>query len=181
MMIQLFLLFLFFIVATALLLLSARADWRGLIIPNEYSLALVGVFAIGVILPNSLFSGVSLTSGLIAGLLVFIFTIVLYAAKAMGGGDTKLAAATALLVGTSSLGVFLMVMGIGGGVLAVYALLTRKYGDKLLPLHPIPGTWLAQLKSGENKIPYGLAIALGGIVALFCKWIFPVLTGDSGA
>jgi prepilin peptidase CpaA len=171
--------FVFFAATMYLMGLSARSDWRGMIIPNEYALALVGVFALGFILPNSIFSGVTFMSGLIAGAIVFTFTIALYAAKAMGGGDTKLASAVALLVGTKYLGVFLLVMAFTGGFLAVYALLTRKHGDKLLPSSPPEGTWLARLKAGENKIPYGIAIAVGACVALFQKWLMPVFSGVS--
>jgi prepilin peptidase CpaA len=171
----------FFSVASFFLLAAARSDWRGLIIPNEYSLALVGLFAMGVITPAHIFDGVTLVSGLIAGGIVFVFTIAMYAARAMGGGDTKLASATALLAGLSSFGLFLLVMTLSGGVLALYALATRKHGEKLLPASPTSGTWLARLKSGENKIPYGLAIAAGGIVALFHKWLMPALSGFPGA
>ena len=166
----------FFFCASGLLLLSARSDWNGMVIPNEYSLALVGLFLFGVVIPRHLFDGISLIGGLTGGLLVFIVTIILYAGRAMGAGDTKLAGATALLVGTGYIGIFLLVMALTGGLLAVYALLTRKHGAKLLPAAPVPGTWLAQLKDGQNKVPYGLAIAAGGMVALAAKWVVPSLS-----
>lgn len=145
-------------------------------IPNEYSLALVGLFALGAVLPNAVFNGVHLVPGLIGGAIVFIVTVILYAGRAMGGGDTKLAGAVSLLVGIGHIDVFLLIMALSGGVLAVYAILTRKHADKLLPASPVPGTWLAQLKDGQNKVPYGLAIAMGGICALASKWILPYLS-----
>ena len=164
-----------FIAASALLVLSARSDWRGLTIPNEYSLALIGLFLLGVLIPNTLFSGVKFVPGLIAGAVVFFITMLLYASKAMGAGDTKLAGATALLVGVGDIDIFLLVMALTGGVLAVYAILTRKHGDKLLPRTPVPGTWLAALKEGQNKVPYGIAIAAGGIAALADKWLLSLI------
>lgn len=168
--------FAFFVCATGLLVLSARSDWKGMTIPNSYAIGLVGLFLIGVVMPHDVFNGIQLIPGLAGGVLVFVVTLILYAGNAMGGGDTKMAGATALLVGIGYIGIFLLVMALTGGALAVYALLTRKHGEKLLPASPVPGTWLAQLKEGQNKVPYGLAIAAGGIFALAGKWVLPFLS-----
>lgn len=145
-------------------------------IPNSFSLGLVGLFLLGVVIPDSLFSGVELIPGLIGGGVVFLVTLMLYAGRAMGGGDTKLAGAICLLIGIGYLDIFLLTMSLVGGVLATYAILTRKHGDKLLPALPAPGTWLAQLKQGHNKVPYGIAIAAGGIAALYAKWLLPLFS-----
>ena len=168
--------FAFFLCASGLLVLSARSDWNGMKIPNEFSLALIGLFLFGVILPNSIFPGIKLFPGLIGGGAVFLVTMILYVGKAMGGGDTKLASAVALLVGVEYIGVFLLIMALSGGLLGVYALLCRKYAAKLLPTVPAPETWLAQLKDGQNKVPYGLAIASGGIATLAVKWLGPYIS-----
>ncbi len=164
---------LFFFTAAGLLVASARSDWKGMTIPNEYSLGLVALFVFGSLLPNVVFTGVSFLPGLIGGALVFLVTLILYVGRAMGGGDTKMAGAVSLLVGIGYIDVFLLVMSFAGGFLAIYALLTRKYGRVILPKNPHPDTWLGQLKQGQNKVPYGLAIATGGVAALFAKWLLP--------
>lgn len=163
--------FVFFIAASSLLMLAARSDWRNLTIPNEYSLALIGLFVLGAILPNALFPGVKLVPGLIGGGIVFGLTMILYSLKAMGGGDTKLAGAAGLLIGVGHIALFLLVMTLTGGLLGLYAFMTRKYPEKLLPSVPDRGSWLDALKQGQNKVPYGIAIATGAIVTLGVKWL----------
>lgn len=170
---------LFFGGASFLLGLAARSDWREMHIANRISEALAGLFVLGVLIPDHFFDGVRLISGLIAGVLVLALTLFLYAMRAMGGGDTKLATATALLVGVHNLGIFLITMALTGGLLAAYALLVRKQPNflpaKLTETSP-PHAWLSQLKNGAGKVPYGIAIAVGGIVALALKWVAPLLS-----
>lgn len=166
---------LFFAVAVSLLALAARNDWRGMQIPNKYPVALLALFLFGLIVPREYFGGITLLGGLFAGALVFAVTFFFYAIKAMGAGDTKLASATAFLVGMSHLGVFLMGMAVTGGALAAYALLVRRH-PRFLPVTSdiSSNAWLSQLKNGANKIPYGIAIAAGGLAALFLRWITPL-------
>jgi prepilin peptidase CpaA len=174
-MIELFFALFFTAATSAVLVTAAWHDWRGLMIPNHLSAALVGIFMLGAILPASIWSGIPFVSGLIGGAVVFFLLMLLYAVGAMGGGDTKLAGAFGLLAGTSHLGLFLLVMAFSGGVLAVYALLARKNPEKLIPARFADNSWLSQLKGGQNKIPYGLAIAVGGIVTIAVKWLVPAL------
>ncbi len=146
-------------------------------IPNLYSLGLLGLFVLGVVMPAPVFNGISLSGGLIAAGIVALLTVLLYAMNAMGGGDTKLATTAALLVGVSEVGLFLILMTSLGGLLAVYALVIRKHPEWLpRSVEPEGVCWLSRLKQGVNKVPYGLAIAGGAIIALFDKWILPLLT-----
>lgn len=159
-----------------LLACAAHSDWKGMLIPNRYSLGIAGLFVLGLVMPFDLFNGISLTSSLLAALLTGMITLLLYTVKAMGGGDTKLATATSLLVGMSHLGLFLMSMAVTGGALAAYALLVRRQ-PRLLPVAADreAACWLSRLKQGENKVPYGIAIATGGAIALTAKWFAPLL------
>lgn len=176
-MIPILLAILFFTLTAIILCMAAHSDWKGMVIPNEYSLALVGLFVLGSVIPASLFPGIHLVGGLIAGLIVLLLMLFFYVMGAMGGGDTKLAASVALLVGFSQLGIFVMIMAFSGGILGIYAIATRRYGDTILPKNPPENSWLAQLKQGANKIPYGIAISLGAGCALFDKWLMPVING----
>lgn len=167
---------LFFALATVIMVQAARCDWKGMQIPNRYSLGLLGLFIIGVMLPSSLFNGIHLISSLVAAGIVALMMVVLYAMNAMGGGDTKLATTAALLVGMSDLGLFMIVMTCTGGLLAVYALMIRKHPNWLpQSVEPEGVCWLSRLKQGVNKVPYGLAIASGTLGALGAKWILPLL------
>ena len=167
----------FYVAACFLLAMAALNDWRGMQIPNKYATALLGLFVFGLLVPRHYFGGVTLMGGLVAGLLVFVITFFFYAIKAMGAGDTKLASATAFLVGMTHLGAFLMGMAVTGGVLAAYALLVRKH-PRFLPVasDTNPTAWLSQLHAGTNKLPYGIAIAVGGAIALALRWIAPLFS-----
>jgi|SRR5690606_8066396 len=164
----------FFAAVCGILVMAAWSDWHSLSIPNHLSLALVGIFLLGAILPESAFPGVHFIPGLIGGAVVFFLLMLLYALGAMGGGDTKLAGAMALLAGTSHFSLFLIVMVFSGGVLGLYALFARKYPETLIPKALENNSWLSKLRAGENKIPYALPIALAGIVTTCAKWLIPV-------
>lgn len=86
-----------------------------------------------------------------AALTVFAVGAVLFALGVWGGGDVKLCAALALMTGFSDLSRFVLVMAIVGGVIAAAILLTRG-------------------RDGDRRVPYGLAIAAGGL-----DWIWTSL------
>ncbi|MNL68422.1 hypothetical protein D3C87_1931400 [compost metagenome] len=80
----------------------------------------------------------------------------------MGGGDAKLLTACAIWFGlTSSLTAFLLYVSIFGGVLTLAVLLLRQQEDTILA----SGIPFPQLLLTAKKIPYGIAIALGGFAA----------------
>ena len=68
----------------------------------------------------------------------------------MGGGDVKLAAALALWFSPAAIIKFLVVMSLAGGVLTLV----------VLALHH------AKQREGRPEIPYGVAIAFGGLAIL---------------
>jgi prepilin peptidase CpaA len=88
-----------------------------------------------------------------ASLVVFIVVFLLFWRGLVGGGDAKLMTATALLVGYSHLFNFLALMSICGALLTLAMLVTWWRSEQ-----PQPKARLA--------VPYGVAIAAGGIVTL---------------
>ena len=74
----------------------------------------------------------------------------MFALGAMGGGDVKLIAALALWLPLQPLLTLLMVMSIAGGVVTILMMIERR-------LHR---------KQGQLEIPYGVAIAFAGLLAL---------------
>jgi prepilin peptidase CpaA len=73
----------------------------------------------------------------------------------MGGGDVKLAAALALWFSPLSTLHFLVVMSLAGGVLTLGLMLAHRMRSK----------------PGKPEIPYGVAIAFGGLVILAQRFL----------
>jgi len=86
---------------------------------------------------------------------VFLLLALAFAAGMMGGGDVKLAAALALWFSPADTIRFLVIMSIAGGLVTVVFL----------------GIHRASQKPGRPKIPYGVAIAIGGLVILAQRFL----------
>ncbi|UIJ96588.1 prepilin peptidase [Sinorhizobium meliloti] len=139
---------------------AAIADFLTMSIPNRTSGILLGAFMIAVS-----FSGFDLAQiglHLAAAGLVFTVCFGLFAASVMGGGDAKLLTASAIWFGfDSSLAAFLLYVSIFGGLLTLAVLLLRSQENLILAARiPVPRLLLT-----GKKIPYGIAIALGGLAA----------------
>lgn len=98
-----------------------------------------------------------------AGALTLIATFSMFARGWIGGGDAKLAAATALWLGLSSLADYLIVASILGGALTIFIVYMRTF--------PLPGTTLripfvVQLHDERSGIPYGIALAAAALIVM---------------
>jgi prepilin peptidase CpaA len=78
----------------------------------------------------------------------------------IGGGDAKLAAATALWLGWTPLADYGLVSALAGGALTLTILFARRIA---LPAVLASQTWIARLHNARSGIPYGIALALGGL------------------
>ena len=85
---------------------------------------------------------------LAAATAVFVAGAVAFRFRLLGGGDVKLIAAAALWLGAAALGPFLLATALAGGALAVGFLLARH----------------ARREGLAAGLPYGIAIAAGGIL-----------------
>jgi prepilin peptidase CpaA len=145
----------------ALLVFAAVSDLRSFRIPNRVSVALLLLFPLHVLVspvPVDWIMPLALAAAIFAG----GFTIYLFGWA--GGGDVKLLAASALYVGPALVGTQLLVMAIAGGVLALAALgvqYARRYAAG-----GIVGVMAPDASIAAPKVPYGVAIAVGGIVAV---------------
>jgi prepilin peptidase CpaA len=86
---------------------------------------------------------------------VFALLAVAFYAGMMGGGDVKLAAALALWFSPQSTLRFLVFMSIAGGMLTLV----------VVGLHRL------KKKPGKPEIPYGVAIAVGGLLILIQRFL----------
>ena len=139
---------------------AALSDLLTMTIPNRASAILLGAFFI--VAPLSGFDLAQLGLHLLAALMVFSACFCLFAANVMGGGDAKLLTASAIWFGLhASLAAFLVYVSIFGGLLTLIVLLFRRQENSILAAGiPVPRLLLT-----AKKIPYGIAIALGGWAA----------------
>src|SRR5215208_4410974 len=79
----------------------------------------------------------------------------------IGGGDAKLAAATALWLGFDTLMEYFLVASIAGGGLTLAILALRKLP---LPAIALRWDWLSRLHHPKTGVPYGIALALAALV-----------------
>jgi prepilin peptidase CpaA len=150
---------------TGVLVWAAVTDaiWRK--IPNVAVLAVMALFVVWAIVGR----GEGLAPAVGAAALALVVGYVLFATKVMGGGDAKLFAATTLFAGFAYLPVLVLVTALSGGVMAVVSLASRP--RRALVMWNLKG----QGDFGRG-IPYGVAIAAGGIVMIWgalLGWLKP--------
>jgi prepilin peptidase CpaA len=137
-----------------LLIYAAVVDVRTFTISNRLNLGialLAPVYWFSVGLP--LWPDAAIQVAIAAG--VFVLLAAAFYAGMMGGGDVKLAAALALWFSPVMTINFLVWMSIGGGVLTVVVLLLHR----------------AKKKPGKPEVPYGVAIAFGGLAILIQRFL----------
>ena len=150
------LMFLFFPAAMAA---AAAMDLLTMTIPNRLSAALaVGYFVVALLAGVPL-SEIALHAACGAAMLVFTFA--LFTLGWIGGGDAKLAAATALWLGFDHLLPYLIYASLFGGALTLLLIQFR--------LAPLPAAlarhaWVQRLHEKEGGIPYGIALAAAALV-----------------
>lgn len=151
-------------VFAALLLLAAIEDVRRRRIPNALTAAMAVLF-----LPYAMVAPHEPALLDAAGLALATFLIgwLLFARGWIGGGDVKLITAATLWAGPELILPFLLVTSLAGGALALLALATSHWAPlvsftlgnlgllRLVP--PVPA----------DTLPYGLAIAIGGLFVAF--------------
>jgi prepilin peptidase CpaA len=142
-------------------------------IPNWISLGLVALFPV-----LALAAGLNLNEAgvhLGIGAAALVLGIALFAGGIIGGGDAKLFAALALYMG-SQIGPYMFAVALAGGVLALAVLVLRWSPIRNL-LSPLP--WLNKLSAPGAGVPYGIAIAAGGLVVFPATQLF-VLASVAG-
>ena len=137
-----------------LLVVAAVIDVRTFRISNSLNLAvalLAPLYWLSIALP--LWPNAAIQLGIGAG--VFALLAGAFYAGMMGGGDVKLAAALALWFSPASTLKFLVLMSIAGGVVTLVA----------IALHRL------RKRTGRPEIPYGVAIAFGGLAILTQRFL----------
>ena len=141
-----------------LLVWAAWSDLRDYLIPNRICLAVVAVFPVHVLATGAY----EIVPGALAAAgATFAVGFALFAFRIAGGGDVKLMTGVALWAGPAQIGSFLFMTALAGGLLAAFLAMRawRHSADAV----PDGAATLRLIAVRDTKIPYGAAIALGGL------------------
>lgn len=143
-----------------LVIVAALSDLTTMRIPNWISAALVlGFFpaALAVGLP---LQTVGLNLGL--GLAGLVVGMVLFALRVIGGGDAKLMSAVTVWLGLPGLSPFVLWTAVAGGLFCAALIAARGPLSAYAAGAP---AWVANLLRDKGDVPYGVAIAIGALLA----------------
>ena len=144
--------------AAGIMLAAAISDAKRLIISNRLCLMLVALFPVYILSsPHS----IDWQHHVMVAGIVLMIGFAMFAVHFLGGGDVKMLAAAALWAGPKLIATLLVYTTIAGGILAlifagsvfVKQVILKKQSQTSYPWHKTP-------------VPYGLAIACGGVSAL---------------
>ncbi|MGA9823654.1 MAG: prepilin peptidase [Methylocystis sp.] len=142
-----------------LMIFAALADLFTMTIPNRVSLVLIAAYLLLALYLRLPIATVGLHVS--CGLAMLALTFTMFQMGWIGGGDAKLAAATALWLGWPSLFEYGLAASLIGGVLTVAVLALRHYD---LPEKLLSVGFIAKLAEKNGGVPYGIALALAGLV-----------------
>lgn len=142
----------------ALMAFAASSDLFTMTISNRLSIALVAVFFLLAGVTGMPLNDIGMH--LAAGALVLVVSFGFFTQGWIGGGDAKLAAATALWFGFDHLLDYLIYASLFGGALTLLLLQFRKL--------PLPGVmarqpWIQRLHDEAGGVPYGIALAAAAL------------------
>jgi prepilin peptidase CpaA len=138
-------------------------DIRSLKIPNWASIVITATF-----LPAALLGGIDLATIAIhygIGAAVLALGTILFALGIVGGGDVKLLAAIAVWIGWEDLGLYLFLVAMTGGALALMIMIIRRFSTIPPRLEAVP--WLGRDPAATQVVPYGVAIGLAAVLLYF--------------
>jgi prepilin peptidase CpaA len=107
-------------------------------------------------------------------LIVLIVAFAFFSFGWMGGGDAKLAAATALWFGFGETLPYLVYAAVFGGILTLALLAVRRWP---LPLFLNKVGWIQRLHNHKSGVPYGIALAFAGLVTYYDTALYQQLLG----
>ncbi len=153
-----------------LMIYAAASDLFTMTISNKVSLLLMAgfmIFAIwiGMDVETILWHWGAFATVLLAGFALFAF-------GAVGGGDAKLAASTALWFGWGYLVDYIFIASMLGAVLTLVFVFGRT--------HPLPErleriSWFSRLYNSKNGVPYGIALGTSALIVYpTTPWLDPL-------
>jgi prepilin peptidase CpaA len=146
------------LVFPAMMAFAASSDLVSMTISNRVSLILAGGFFVLATMSGMPLAEIGMHLGASAVVLVAAFAF--FAFGWIGGGDAKLAAATALWFGFDQLLNYILCASLFGGILTLAIMRFR-----LMPLPRILAgqDWVKRLHRMDADVPYGIALALAAL------------------
>jgi prepilin peptidase CpaA len=138
---------------------AASSDLLTMTIANRVSVILVGGFLVLAALTGASAAEIAAHAGAAAAVLAAAF--ICFARGWIGGGDAKLAAATALWLGFGHLLDYLLYASILGGALTV---LIVQFRHLPLPQLLAGRDWAERLHRPDGGVPYGIALAAAALL-----------------
>ncbi len=143
----------------AMMAFAASSDLLTMTISNRVSLALIAGFFLMAAMIGMTPEQAMWHAGTAA--CVLTVTFIFFARGWIGGGDAKLAAATALWIGPEQLMNYFLYASILGGILTLLMIRFR--------LIPLPGflvgrEWAERLHRLDAGVPYGIALAAAALM-----------------
>src|SRR5205823_6330966 len=142
----------------AMMAFAASSDLLTMTISNRVSLILVGGFFALALPAGMTISYILSHTGLAC--LVVVIAFGFFTRGWIGGGDAKLAAATALWLGTAHILPYLTYASLFGGALTLALL---QFRTMPLPKCLASQDWLERLHRKDGGVPYGIALAAAAL------------------
>jgi len=142
----------------ALMAFAASSDLLTMTISNRLSLALAGGFFLLIAVTGMGLHAIGMH--LAAATVVLVVAFIFFSQGWIGGGDAKLAAATALWFGFDHLLDYLIYASLFGGALTLAIIQFRKIP---LPAVLARQNWILRLHETDGGIPYGIALAAAAL------------------
>lgn len=142
----------------ALMAFAASSDLFTMTISNRLSLALAGGFVLLAAASGLAWPVIGMHVA--AAALVLVISFILFTRGWIGGGDAKLAAATALWFGFDYLLDYMIYASLFGGALTLMLLQFRKLP---LPQALAKQEWIQRLHDQAGGVPYGIALAAAAL------------------
>jgi prepilin peptidase CpaA len=153
--------YLMLLILPALVIFAGLKDATTFTIPNWISAAAVLAFAPAALAAGADLGQIGVHLGI--GALALMVGMGMWALRWIGGGDAKLFAASALWLGWPAIGPYLLVTALAGGALSIAILNLRAgWARAFVPVGP---RWVERLREEGGDVPYGVAIAVGALVA----------------
>jgi len=143
----------------ALMAFAASSDLITMTISNRISLALIAGFLVLAVMTGMPLAEIGMHVGAAAAVLAVAF--VFFARGWIGGGDAKLAAATALWFGFEHLMEYALYGSLFGGALTLALL---QYRALPMPALLVGRVWAERLHQPKGAVPYGIALAAAAMV-----------------
>ncbi|WP_350029441.1 prepilin peptidase [Caballeronia sp. GAWG1-5s-s] len=151
------------------LVLLAVIDIRSRRLPTNIVLVIGGLFFVDAVLRHMPLD--TMIAHLVVAIGVFLVCALLFAARMLGGGDAKLAAVIFLWAGVGLSLPALSLISVTGMFVSLISLATRNMNPDR---HAMPMRALA-LFSGARGVPYGVALACGGIAVIVLPVVLPLI------